>query len=78
MKTNLTYLHLLKMAQKDPNSDLIQLENGTVGFKNTDRDVIQFRPFQSSLINMNLQANEFCFPLKCCKFLSPHLMAAEL
>lgn len=58
---------------KDPNSDLIQLENGKVGFKNTERDVIQLRPFKSSLLNMNLQANEVR-----CKFLFPHLMAAEV
>lgn len=74
MKTNLTFLHLLKMVQRTQ----IQLKNGKVRFKNTDSDVIQLRPFKSSFINMNLQANENGFPLKCCKFLFPHLMAAEV
>lgn len=36
----------------------IERKNGKVEFKNTDRDVIQLRPFKSLFINMNLQANE--------------------
>lgn len=53
----------------------IQLENGKFGFKNSESDVIYLRPFKT--LSKNWLAKEIQVPLKCCKFLFPHLMAAE-